>query len=97
LIRDEALPTPPSHMLAPRSTELLAKSCALETVVLSPASSSPTGFEARLVNRRRPCHAPLTMVSMVEEPTSPRNRRNFCRLDTKLDKMEKGAMNKEDT
>ena len=69
MIRDEVLVTPPSHMLAARSTELLANSCMLETVVLSPASRSPAGFEARLVNRERLCHAPLTMVSMVEEPT----------------------------
>ena len=62
LKRDEALVTPPSHILAARLEELLAKFCMLETVVLSPASRSPAGLEARLVNRERPCHAPLTMV-----------------------------------
>ena len=96
LIRDEALVTPPSHMLAPRSIELLAKSCMVETVVLSPASRIPAGFEARLVSRMRPCHAPLAMVSIVEEPKSPRNRIHSCRLETKLGKMENGAMNMED-
>jgi hypothetical protein len=62
LIRDDALVTPPYHMLAARSRELLAKSCMLETVVLIPASRSPVGLEARLVSRKRPCHAPLAMV-----------------------------------
>ena len=76
MIRDEALVMPPSHMLAPRSTELLAKSCMLETVALTPLSRSPAGFEAMLVSRKRPCHAPLAKVSIVEDPKSPRNRRH---------------------
>ena len=88
LMSVDAFAMPPSHILAAKAKELLPKSCKLVAVLLSPKSTNPAGFIARLLRRSALYPAPLRMLSMDEDPKSPTKRRQSH-------KMEIGAMNME--
>ena len=95
LMSVDAFVMPPSHILAAKAKELLPRSCKLVAVLLSPESTIPAGFIARLLRRSALYSAPLRMLSMDEDPKSPTKRRQSHRLAVKPFKMEIGAMNME--
>ena len=62
LISVDVFVMPPSHILAAKAEELLPNICKLDAVLLSPESTIPAGFIARLLRRSALYPAPLRML-----------------------------------